>query len=268
MGGPGLNPELGARARLDIPRHVAIVMDGNGRWATGRGLPRPLGHVEGVHAATRTYRKCRELGVGHLTLYAFSVANWRRPESEVAGLMELFAKYAALLCDDFLARGIRFNVIGELDSLPEATRRSLQATSDATADQSEMTLSMAIAYGGRRDLLRGIRALLDRARTGALQPEELDETMLRAAMSTDGLPDPDLMIRTGGELRLSDFLVVESAYTELVFSDVLWPDFGEHDLLEAFEDYGRRERRFGDVRAATPVDDGRNDLRQRAESAP
>lgn len=236
-----------------IPHHVAIVMDGNGRWATARGLPRPAGHLQGVQVATQIYRACRSAGVRHLTLYGFSVANWSRPQAEVDGLMRIFADYASSLRGDFIARGIRFNVIGDIDSLPAATRDSLRATCEATAEQDGMVLSMALSYGGRTDLLRAARALVARAAAGELSADEVDDDALREHMCTAGMPDPDLLIRTGGELRLSDFLVFESAYAELRFSDVLWPDFDEDDLADAFTDFAGRERRFGRVgRAAAP----------------
>ncbi|MEX1368991.1 MAG: polyprenyl diphosphate synthase [Nannocystaceae bacterium] len=236
-----------------VPNHVAIVMDGNGRWATARGLPRPVGHLHGVQVATRMYRACRAAGVRHLTLYGFSVANWNRPPVEVETLMKIFADYASSLRDDFIARGIRFQVIGDIDRLPEATRDSLRATSESTADQEGMVLSLALSYGGRTDLLRATRALVARAAAGELTADEVDDDVLREHMCTAGMPDPDLLIRTGGELRLSDFLVFESAYAELRFSDVLWPDFDEDDLAEAFADFAGRERRYGRVgRAAAP----------------
>ena len=237
-----------------IPRHVAIVMDGNGRWAASRGKPRTMGHLRGSEVATEVYRACRRLGVKHLTLYGFSLANWQRPQAEVDALMALFASYAARLRSDFVARGIRLRIIGDLGSLPGPTRRSLEATAEATADQTGMTLSLAIAYGGRHDLLQAARILVARARAGQLRPEEVNATTLRDCMTTAALPDPDLLIRTGGELRLSDYLTFESAYTELVFSPVLWPDFGEAELRRAFEDYAGRERRFGRIRgASTPA---------------
>lgn len=237
-----------------VPTHVAIVMDGNGRWASSRGLPRPVGHLQGSQVATDIYRACRKAGVRHLTLYGFSLANWNRPTSEVDALMHLFADYAARLCSDFIARGIRLRIIGDIESLPEITRRSLEATAEATADQDGMVLSLAIAYGGRNDLLEAAKALVAMARAGTITPEQVDHDTLRGCMSTAGLPDPDLLIRTGGELRLSDFLVFESAYTELVFSDVLWPDFGESDLADAFAQFAARERRYGRVgRGGSPL---------------
>ncbi len=233
-----------------LPEHVAIVMDGNGRWATRQGRARSFGHLAGASVAIETYRRCRDLGIRHLTLFAFSLANWRRPPEEIDTLMEIFANFAWSQRNDFIARNIRFRVLGDLRSLPERTAKNLAATMTATAHLDGMVLSMAIAYGGRQDLLDGVRGLLAEAQAGALELEQVDERALRRHMSTAGMPDPDLLIRTGGELRLSDFLTFESAFTEFVFSDVLWPEFSADELRHALVQYQNRQRRFGYATAA------------------
>jgi undecaprenyl diphosphate synthase len=228
-----------------IPNHIALIMDGNGRWAEQRGLDRAAGHERGVRAAELAYRACHERRVPHCTLYAFSHANWKRPKDEVERLMRLCAAF----CDDNRAelceRGIRMEVIGDLDELPTATRRSVEETVAATAAGDRMVLTLALDYGCRHDLVGAVRAIAAHARAGILLPEEIDERAIRSFMSTGKLPDPDLVIRTGGEKRLSDFLLFEAAMSELFFSERMWPDFDEATLDAAIEAYGRRQRRFG-----------------------
>ncbi|MEQ8277978.1 MAG: polyprenyl diphosphate synthase [Deltaproteobacteria bacterium] len=232
-----------------VPAHVAIIMDGNGRWATRRRRPRSWGHVEGANAATRTYRAARALGVRHLTLYGFSTANFERPQDEVATIMRLFAEHAASQRDDFVELGIRFEIIGDLERVPDVTRRSLEATMAATADGSAMQLSIAIAYGARTDLVSAVRSLCEQSRNGRLAPEDVDDALLRQSMWTHDLPDVDLLIRTGGEQRLSDFLLVENAYAELLFDDTMWPDYRAEHLRNAIAWFAGRQRRFGAVPA-------------------
>ena len=229
------------------PSHVAIIMDGNGRWARERGLVRAEGHAEGARSVREVVRTCREVGVRWLTLYAFSLANWQRPQAEVEALMRLLIRFSEREAVELKERGIAVQVIGDLDELPTATRRAVEHLVESTRQGAEpaMTLSLALSYGGRRDILDAMRALAVRVKAGQLLPEELDERWLRAQMSTRELPDVDLLVRTGGEQRLSDFLLLESAYAELYFTPVLWPDFREHHLLEALDTFARRERRFG-----------------------
>jgi undecaprenyl diphosphate synthase len=237
--------------RVEVPRHVAIIMDGNGRWARQRGLERSAGHDEGARAVRTVVRTCRERGVRHLTLYAFSLANWSRPKLEVDSLMRLLIRFAEKEAAELKEKNIAVDVIGNLDDLPTATRRAVEALMAFTGELPEgmtepaMTLSLALSYSGRRDVVDAMRTIAARARAGLLLPEELDLTNLRDHFTTRGLPDVDLLIRTGGEQRLSDFLLIESAYAELYFTDVLWPDFAEGDLADAFEVYSGRERRFG-----------------------
>ena len=232
----------------NTPEHIAIIMDGTGRWARSQGLERSCGHERGVAAAEATYRACQERGVPHLTLYAFSYANWSRPQEEVDMLMRLCAAFARDNREEFKARGIEMRVIGDLEELPTTTRREIEATVLATKldpSKRRMTLTLALGYGGRNDLVGAVRALVARAHAGMMIPEDIDESMIRSFMTTSSLTDPDLVIRTGGEKRLSDFLLFESAMSELFFSDVMWPEFDEAILDEAIMAYGRRQRRFG-----------------------
>ena len=227
------------------PRHIAIIMDGNGRWARARGLERFEGHEQGVRAAELTYRACQERGVPHLTLYAFSYANWMRPQEEVDMLMRLCGDFAESNRDELGRRGVELRVIGDLEELPTPTRRQVEDTVEATAGGTRMTLTLALGYGGRNDPVGAVRAIAARAQAGILLPEEIDEDAIRSFMTTSRLPDPDLVIRTGGEKRLSDFLLFESAMSELFFSSVMWPEFDEAILDKAMAAYGRRQRRFG-----------------------
>jgi undecaprenyl diphosphate synthase len=220
-------------------------MDGNGRWAQMRGLSRPEGHAEGARAVREAVRSCRKHGVKYLTLYAFSVANWGRPRPEVRALMNLLSDFAGREKVELKEQGIRLNVVGDLEDLPTRTRRAVDDAMAYTADESDMVLSLALSYGGRHDILSAARALAIRARAGLILPEEIDEAALRAEMSTHQLPDVDLLIRTGGEGRVSDFLLFESAYAELMFLPIMWPEFREQNLLDAFAYFCNRQRRFG-----------------------
>jgi len=228
-----------------VPNHIAIILDGNGRWAAARGLARTRGHEHGAEAVRAAVRGCRERGVRHLTLYAFSVANWSRPKDEIEALMRLCTEFAERECAELIRRGIAVKVIGDLDDVPTPTRRATEQLVVATAGGRDMTLALALSYGGRRDMVNAMRAIAVHARAGLLIPEEIDETSLRTFLTTSDLPDPDLVIRTGGEKRLSDFLLFESAYAELFFTETLWPDFSEATLDEAIAAYRRRERRYG-----------------------
>lgn len=229
----------------NFPSHVAIIMDGNGRWARGRGLPRSAGHGHGVEAAVRAFRACHERGIAHLTLYAFSYSNWNRPKDEIDMLMQLCGEFSEKHRQELVERGIRLQVIGDLDELPTATRHKVEATLEATADCTRMMLSLALGYGSRNDLVAAVRAIAAHAQAGILLPEEIDENAIRRFLTTRDTPDPDLVIRTGGEKRLSDFLLFESAMSELFFSDAMWPDFDERVLDEAMAAFARRQRRFG-----------------------
>ena len=228
-----------------IPRHVAIVMDGNGRWAQARGRERLRGHVEGARAVRHAVETATRIGIEYLTLYAFSVANWTRPPAEVRALMQLLLRFAKKERMELRQNGIRVRAIGRLEELPDATRCAVEDLIKYTADGSRMTLTLALSYGGRQDIVEAARALAGRARAGLLSPEEIDERSLQREMSTRELPDVDLLIRTGGESRLSDFLLYEAAYAELLFLPIMWPEFKPQTLIDAVEAFGQKERRFG-----------------------
>jgi undecaprenyl diphosphate synthase len=228
-----------------VPGHVAIIMDGNGRWAESRGLHRSEGHAEGARAVREAVRTSRELGVRYLTLYAFSVANWSRPRPEVEALMRLLKDFAEREQQELREKGIRLDVVGDLEDLPIIARRAVEDARAYTADCTEMTLSLALSYGGRRDIADAARSIAVRARAGLILPEDIDENFFHRQMSTSALPDVDLLIRTGGECRVSDFLLFEAAYAELVFLPIMWPEFTSGTLREAISIYGGRERRFG-----------------------
>jgi undecaprenyl diphosphate synthase len=242
--------ESDLRARIlsrPLPRHVAVIMDGNGRWATQRGLPRVAGHTEGVKAVRNIVRSAGELGIEFLTLYAFSSENWNRPTHEVATLMSLLERSIARELPELMKRNVRFRAIGRPDGVPPAVRRGIDRLEAATAPNSGLTLLMAFNYGGRDELVDACRALAREVRAGTLRPEEIDEARLGRALYTDGVPDPDLLIRTSGEMRVSNFLLWQIAYTELWMTPTLWPDFGPRELCLAVADFQQRSRRFGRV---------------------
>jgi undecaprenyl diphosphate synthase len=234
-----------SRARAKGPQHIGIILDGNGRWAAQRGLPRTAGHEKGADAVRWAVRGCHERRVPTLTLYAFSAANWSRPKEEVETLMRLCAEFAERERAELVERGVRVRVIGDLEELPTATRRATEALCEATERGSQMTLALALSYGGRRDVVSAIKQIAIRARAGLIIPEEVDERQIRRHLSTSELSDPDLIVRTGGERRLSDFLLFECAYAELFFTETLWPDFTDATLDEAISAFSRRQRRFG-----------------------
>lgn len=235
----------------NLPQHVAIIMDGNGRWAEASGLSRVEGHAEGARAVRETVRECRRVGVRYLTLYAFSVANWGRPQGEVQALMGLLLDFAESEKEELRQQGVRLEVVGDAEELPLRTRQALDRARNCTATGQEMTLSLALSYGGRADLVNAARALAVQVQRGELLPEEVTEEALSAHLSTGRLPAVDLLIRTGGEQRMSDFLLFEAAYAELCFLPIMWPDFGPEALQQALQHYGKRERRFGLTGAQT-----------------
>ncbi len=243
-------------APTNLPRHIAIILDGNGRWAAQRGQPRTYGHEQGASAVRIAVRGCRERGIGFLTLYAFSANNWSRPKEEVDALMRICTEFAEQEHDELIARGIKVEIIGEPDDLPTVTRRAMERLVEDTSGGTEMTLALAMSYGGRRDMVNAMRALAVRAQAGIVIPEEITEESLRSFLTTSVLPDPDLIIRTGGERRLSDFLLFESAYAELFFSETFWPDFCEATLDDAIAAYARRQRRYGRIEAARAAANG------------
>ena len=238
-----------------IPRHVAVIMDGNGRWAERRGLDRVLGHRAGIEALRATVRAAHELGVRFLTLYAFSTENWSRPKGEVDALMGLLEHYLAAELEELDRNGIRLRAIGRLDRLPEVTRVKLEEALERTRDNSEMTVVFALSYGGRTEIADAARKLARDVESGKLDPEQIDEKTFAAYLYDPELPDPDLLIRTGGEARVSNFLLWQIAYAELHVTDVMWPDFRKNDLVEAVWDYQQRERRYGLTSAQLQSDD-------------
>ncbi|MGC4064482.1 MAG: polyprenyl diphosphate synthase [Polyangiaceae bacterium] len=228
-----------------LPRHVAIIMDGNGRWAKARGQQRIVGHSEGAKAVRHVVETASRIGIEYLTLYAFSANNWARPTAEVEALMGLMVEFARNERAELRQNGIRVKVIGETDRLPPRTREAIDDLMRATADGSRMTLTLALSYGARQDILNATRALAEQVRSGKLEPSEIDERAIRAAMTTRELPDVDLLIRTSGEARISDFLLVEAAYAELLFLPIMWPEFRPETLHAAVDQYMGRERRYG-----------------------
>jgi undecaprenyl diphosphate synthase len=238
----------------NLPRHIGIIMDGNGRWAECRGEPREAGHKAGSAAVRRIVRVCRRLGIDALTLYAFSEQNWARPAGEVDALMGLLREFLVTERGEILENDIRLVAIGDLGRLPEGVREVLDPLRGASQHNGKMTLALALSYGGREEIAAAARQLAVEAAAGRLDPASIDAALLGARLPSLGVGDPDLIIRTGGEFRLSNFLLYGAAYAELAFFDRLWPDFTEDDLFAAIASFQRRERRFGLVgRAAAPL---------------
>lgn len=237
--------------KLKIPRHVAIIMDGNGRWANQRGLPRLRGHEEGAESVRAVIRKCRELGVRYLTLYAFSVENWVRPRSEIRGLMHLLGKFLKEREHELHENRVRLRVIGRMGDLPLPVQHGLKRVIKATAAYDQGDLILALSYGGRAEITEAVRAIAREVKAGRLKPDAIDEQTVASRLYAPDVPDPDLLIRTSGEMRISNFLLWQISYTELYVTDVLWPDFREDGLAEAVAAYGRRKRRFGDTKERT-----------------
>ena len=237
-----------SEARIDpksIPRHVAIIMDGNGRWAERRGLSRIEGHRAGLESVRAVVRGARELGVRWLTLYAFSLENWNRPKSEVDELMRLLERYIELEIDEVLRNGIQVRTIGRNDRLPASVVEKIGGAVARTRENRDMTLAFALSYGGRAEIVDAARRLARDAEQGGLEADAIDEKVFASYLYDPELPDPDLLIRTGGESRVSNFLLWQIAYTEIYVSDLMWPDFRAEHLVEALRDYQSRERRFG-----------------------
>ncbi len=241
-------PKVSAASLLSpgpLPRHVAVIMDGNGRWAEDRGRPRLDGHAQGSVSVREIVTASREIGLEAITLYAFSVQNWSRPPDEVAGLMRILFDYLEQERPTLLDNDIRLQAIGEVDRLPSFVVERLRALEAETAHSKSMVLTLALSYGGREELVEAARAIARAARSGALDPESIDEATVDRHTFTHALPPLDLIIRTSGELRLSNFLLWQAAYAEIVVTEVLWPDFTRHDLVAAIEAFRKRQRRFG-----------------------
>ncbi|OPL15645.1 MAG: UDP pyrophosphate synthase [delta proteobacterium MLS_D] len=228
-----------------LPRHVAVIMDGNGRWAKRNALNRLTGHKRGAGAVRTIVRTAREIGIQYLTLYAFSVENWSRPSEEIKALMRLLEEYLRGELNEMLGNGIRLSAIGKIDALPDEPRRTLLEIIEKTAANSDMVLTLALSYGGRDELVEVTREIAAECAAGKLDPTDITKEHIAQHLFTAGMPDPDLLIRTSGEYRISNFLLWQLAYTELYFADILWPDFSRESFIEAVVDYQRRERRFG-----------------------
>ncbi len=229
----------------DLPRHIAIIMDGNGRWAKKRGLPRIEGHRNGIKSVREIVEACGELGIKILTLYTFSTENWRRPRREVSGLMRLLVRTTNNEINDLVEKNVKLIVSGDLSSFPKYARNTVLKAVDKTKDNTGLILNLALGYGGREELIRAVRKIANEVREGKLDPERIDQHKIQENLYTAGLPDPDLLIRTSGEFRVSNFLLWQIAYTEFYITTVLWPDFRKKHLYRAIEDYLGRERRFG-----------------------
>lgn len=237
--------EHGISSNSAVPRHIAVIMDGNGRWAGRRGLPRIEGHRAGAKSVRRVVEECRRLGVRYLTLFSFSTENWQRSKDEVSGLMKLFKRYLDSELATLNDNGVRLRAIGDLDRLPNFVRESLQRTMELTCDNDGMDLILAVSYGAREEILHAARSLAEKAAKGTIRPEEIDEELFASSLWTADIPDPDLLIRTSGEMRISNFLLWQLAYSELVISPLFWPDFDEAALRDSIEQFHSRERRFG-----------------------
>lgn len=249
--------EWNIATRLDpkrLPAHIAIIMDGNGRWARQRNYPRILGHKAGISSVRTVVESCAQIGVEALTLYAFSVENWKRPRHEVEGLWRLLRYYLRRELPSLMRNDIQLVAIGRIESLPEAAQKELQNAIDKTASNRGMRLNLAVNYGGRTELVDAVNAMIDNARAeGNLDALEITEEAISEHLYTAGLKDPDLLIRTSGEMRISNFLLWQIAYAELYVTETLWPDFGRLDLLEAISEYQSRDRRFGGLTRNAPI---------------
>ncbi len=231
----------------DLPRHVAIIMDGNGRWAKKRLMNRIKGHEKGSETVRTIVRTSRELGISVLTLYAFSTENWQRPKAEVAALMMLLDRFLKSERKEMMDNDIRLNTIGQIDRLPGFVRKVLEEIMQVTGQNRSMTLNLALSYGARNEIVRMVRSIAEKAISGDITPESISEQMVSDHLYTADFPDPDLLIRTSGEMRISNFLLWQIAYSEIYVTKTLWPDFGKEEYLQILKDYQQRERRFGKV---------------------
>ncbi len=242
-----LSSQTQQKELLCVPRHVAIIMDGNGRWARGRGKPRTMGHRAGVEAVRRTVEASAELGIEYLTLYGFSTENWKRPESEVSDLMGLLRLFLKRELATLHRNNVKIRIIGDRTRFAEDIRDLLAKAEDQTRDNTRLNLTIALSYGARAEITQAVREIARKVASGELAADAVTEDLIEQNLSTVGMPDPDLLIRTSGEQRISNFLLWQSAYTEFVFEDVLWPDFDRSHLERAIDNFAGRERRFGAV---------------------
>ncbi len=234
-------------SKESLPKHVAIIMDGNGRWAEKHAFPRVRGHRKGAESVRTIVTLSRKLGIEYLTLYAFSEENWKRPPHEVNALMKLLGSFLKRELKEMLENGIRLNVIGRTEKLPATTREVLLETIRKTSHGSEMVLTLALSYGGRQEILDAVRALARKIKSGIIDPDDISEDFFSNSLYTSGMPDPDLVIRTSGEYRISNFLLWQISYSEIYVTPTLWPEFGEAEFLNALAEYQKRDRRFGAV---------------------
>ncbi len=240
-------PHLSPEARASLPRHVAIIMDGNGRWAKQRGLPRIEGHRQGAESARTIIRTAGELGIKYLTLYAFSLENWNRPKDEVDALMKYLVHYLKTETPELNKNNVKLEVIGHIYRLPETVQEHLRKSIVTLSKNNGLTLIMALSYGGRTEIVDAVRAIAEKARRGKLDPADINDEVVSQHLYTRNWPDPDLLIRTSGEMRVSNFLLWQISYAELVITPTLWPDFRKPQIFAALEEYARRHRRFGGV---------------------
>ena len=237
--------QLSSQAKAILPAHVAIIMDGNGRWAKQRHLPRVEGHRQGVESVRAVVRAAGEIGLKYLTLYAFSVENWNRPKDEVDTLMKYLARYLKNEIGELNRNNVRLEAIGQIYRLPEFVQEQLRKTKAALSRNNGLTLILALSYGGRTELVEAMRSIAEKVKTGTIEPAEINEEVIAQHLYTRHWPDPELLIRTSGELRISNFLLWQISYAELVVTPTLWPDYRKPQFFEALEEYGRRHRRFG-----------------------
>jgi undecaprenyl diphosphate synthase len=228
-----------------LPKHIAIIMDGNGRWAIERNLPRAAGHQQGIESVRDIVKASSQLGIGYLTVYAFSMENWKRPHMEISILMSLLKQYLTNEIDELDANNVRLCAIGKLNALPKPVQKILSKAIERTAKNSGLTLTLALSYSGRWDIIRAVQMIALDARRGNLSPEDINEELFSTYLLTSHMPEPDLLIRTSGEMRLSNYLLWESAYSEIYITNLLWPDFRRTDLYDALDNYMNRERRYG-----------------------
>ncbi len=240
-------PQLSAEAKTNLPTHVAVIMDGNGRWAKQRGLPRVEGHRQGAESVKAVVKAAGELGIKFITLYAFSVENWNRPKDEVDTLMKYLLRFLKRELAEMSKNNIRLQAIGQLWRLPENIQEQLQKTTQATAKNNGITLTLALSYGGRTEIVDAVRQIAQEVKAGKLEAGEINEQVIAHHLYTHGTPDPDLLIRTSGEMRVSNFLLWQISYAEFVITKTLWPDFGKREFYEALEEYSQRQRRYGGV---------------------
>ena len=240
-------PAKNRKTPKSIPTHVAVIMDGNGRWAKERGLPRTHGHREGAESVRKCVEACGDLGVQYLTLYAFSSENWKRPKREVSALMTLLKRFLKERTKEMMERNVRLQAIGRLNDLPEDCLKTLHDSIEKTSQNSGITLILALSYGGREEIIDGIKSIVRHVKEGHIDPAMIDPDLFSKHLYTRYYPDPDLLIRTSGEMRISNFLLWQISYTEMVITEKLWPDFGKDDFVSAIEEYSRRNRRFGGI---------------------